>query len=238
MDTTFRIVAATFSMYVVTHLFAIFFLPYAIAASYLDPGRMPALKRIFMRVLFAIVGEKLSVSGTDNVETNHKYVIISNYPSFYAGFALIGTFPSARIVAHAFLQRVPLVGQMLRRVGAVFVRPGRKGLGRAAIDTSLSEKSDHRGIIILPEGGRTPDGEIKRFRRGFIRILRQTEFDLLPITLNGLYQLKPVRRFHVDSSAELEMIIHPPVTQATLEQMTDDQVLRTAHEIVCSDYRP
>ncbi len=232
-----RSILVTLSMYIVTHLFVLAFLPYAILASYVDRNRIPALKEHFVRSLFAIVGKKLNVSGRQNVQPDHSYLIISNYPSFYAGFALMGTFPHACMVAHAFLRGVPLVGHALRRVGVVFVQPGRAGRGRAAIDLSLRNRIGP-SIIILPEGARTPDGRIQRFRRGFIHILRQTSLDLLPVTLNGMYQLKPVRRLYADSRAEIEMIIHPPVRHARISEMDDDKLLALAHNAIASIYRP
>jgi 1-acyl-sn-glycerol-3-phosphate acyltransferase len=112
-------------------------------------------------------------------------VIVSNYPSFYAGFALIGIFPQASVVVHAFVKRVPLLGQILDRMGTIFVQPGKAGLGRKAIDLNINESNTAKGVIILPEGARTPDGRIHQFRRGFVHILRQSSLDLLPVTLNG-----------------------------------------------------
>jgi len=234
----FQILLATLRLYIGTHLYVFAFLPYAILVSYIDRDRLPALKQQFVRTVFAIVGKRLKVSGRENVRPDRAYVIISNYPSGYAGFALAGEFPSARIVAHAFIRNIPLLGQAMRRVGAVFVRPGRKGLGRAAIDVSLREWKNVPGIIILPEGGRTPDGEIHRFRRGFVHILRQTNLDLLPVTLNGLFHFKPVGRIYADPAAEPEMIIHPPVGHAQLLELSDEQVLQLAHDLIASAYRP
>jgi 1-acyl-sn-glycerol-3-phosphate acyltransferase len=183
------------------------------------------------------VGRKLTISGRQNVLPDHDYLIISNYPSFYAGFALIGTFPQACVVAHAFVRRVPLLGHALNRVGVIFVQPGRQGLGTAAIDLGL-RREVHRSVIILPEGARTPDGSIQRFRRGFLHILRQTSLDLLPVTLNGMYQFKPVRRLYADPQAELEMIIHPPVHHATISEMDDGELLALAYSAIASTYRP
>ena len=123
-----QILLATLRLYIGTHLYVFAFLPYAILVSYIHEDRMPALKEQFVRTIFAVVGMRLRVSGRENVRPDRTYVIISNYPSGYAGFALVGEFPSARIVAHAFIRNVPLLGQAMRRVGAVFVRPGKKGL--------------------------------------------------------------------------------------------------------------
>lgn len=135
------ILLTTMSMYVVTHIFVLVVLPAAILVSYIDSGRIPALKQWFVRSLFAIIGKDLKVSGQENVHPQQPYLVISNYPSFYAGFALIGTFPRASVVAHAFTKKVPLLGPVLRRLGTIFVQPGKGGLGVRALDLGLGERA-------------------------------------------------------------------------------------------------
>lgn len=93
-------------------------------------------------------------------------------------------------------------------------------------------------VIILPEGGRSPDSKIHRFRRGFLYILRQTSLDLLPITLNGFYQLKPIRRFYADPDTDLELVVHTPISADILRTLSDKEVLERAQSIIGSAYRP
>jgi len=233
-----RIILSTFSLYFINHLFVFTVLPFAILISFIDQKRIPALKQWFVRCIFAIVGKQLKVNGYDNLEADGAYVIVSNYPSGYAGFALIGTFPQARVVALAALKNMPILGQALHRIGAIFVQPGKEGRGKMSIATSLKNQVDLSSIIIFPEGGRSPDGRFQRFRRGFIYLLRQTSLDLLPVTLNGLYQLKPMRRFYIDPDAEIEMIIHKPIKKSAVDQMSDSELLTKVQVTIGSVYRP
>lgn len=233
-----RVLATTLSLYVGTHLFVFTVLPVVLLISYLDSQRIPGLRQWFVRYLFAIVRKRLKVSGQDNVDAARRYVIVSNYPSGYAGFALLGEFPHASLVAHAFLRRIPLLSQALRRAGAIFVQPGRAGLGRRAIDFYLDATDIIPSLIILPEGGRTRDGTIHRFRRGFVHIQRQTSFDILPVTLNGLYHLKPVGRIYADPDADPQMIIHPPLNSTVAAQMSDEELIDAVRDTISSGYRP
>ena len=99
---------------------------------------------------------------------------------------------------------------------------------------------EHKGknIIIIPEGQRTSDGQIQRFKRGFTYILRNSSLDLLPITLNGFYQLKPVNRKYIDPNAELEFIVHEPISNAVIKDMVDDQIIDMTIAIISESYRP
>jgi len=222
----------------VTHLFVFTVLPFAILISYLDRERIPAIKQWFVKCIFAIVGMRLKVSGYNNYNPECRYVIVSNYPSGYAGFALIGEFPHASLVAHAFLRKIPLISQALKMIGAVFVQPGFAGRGRKSIDIYLGRHNDVPSVIILPEGGIARDGKIHRFRRGFIHIQRQTRFDVLPVTLNGLFQLKPFGRLYADPDAKPEMIIHPAIRASVAGQMRDEKLISLVKETVESTYRP
>ena len=233
-----RIIATTLSLYLVTHLFVFTVLPIGILISYLDRKRIPAFKQWFVKCLFAIVGKRLKVSGHANYDPERRYVIVSNYPSGYAGFALIGEFPQASIVVHAFLRKIPVLGQTLNRIGAVFVQPGASGHGRRAIDLYLGKRNDIPSLIILPEGARTRDGRIQRFRRGFIHIQRQTSFDILPVTLNGLFHLKPLGRIYADPDAKPEMVIHPAVSASVADQMSDKELIGVVRKTVESAYQP
>lgn len=180
----------------------------------------------------------MKVSGRDNYNPERRYIIVSNYPSGYAGFALIGEFPHACLVAHAFLSRIPIVSQALKMIGAVFVQPGLAGRGRKAIDLFLNEHNDVSSVIILPEGKITGDGKIHRFRRGFIHIQRQTCFDLLPVTLNGLYQFKPFGRFYADPDAKPEIVIHPAIKASIANRMSDEELMGFMKETVENTYVP
>jgi len=53
---------------------------------------------------------------------------------------------------------VPLLGQLLKRIGAIFVQPGKAGQGKRTLELQLKEGDTVPGVIILPEGARIPDG--------------------------------------------------------------------------------
>jgi len=97
---------------------------------------------------------------------------------------------------------------------------------------------ENKSIIILPEGGRSPDGQIHKFKRGFIYILRHSSMDLVPVSLRGFYQLKPLKRPYLDPDVDLEVVIHNPIDHSTIENMSDKELLKLTIDTIRGAYRP
>jgi 1-acyl-sn-glycerol-3-phosphate acyltransferase len=225
-------------MYFVTHLIVFLFLfPVGTPLIVMNSKAGPRIKERVTRMLFTIIGQRLKVSGLENLEPGKNYVIVSNYPGSYAGFALMNIFPEASILVHAFLSRVPIVGLLLRATGATFVQQKRFNRTRQAIDETL-KRIENRNIIILPEGGRSPDGRIHQFKRGFVYILRHSSMDLLPVTLRGFYTLKPRNRVYLDPDSELECVIHKPISHSDLKSTNNKTLLKNTRDTIEGAYKP
>ena len=85
---------------------------------------------------------------------------------------------------------------------------------------------------MFPEGTRTTDGKVNRFYRGFIHLLRASDINLLPVTLKGLFLLKPKTMFHINFSSKINIIIHPPIERESLINKTDEEIIRIVKEII------
>jgi len=97
---------------------------------------------------------------------------------------------------------------------------------------SLEEKARQRTVAIFPEGTRTLDGKLNSFYRGFIHLLRATEHDILPVTLNGFYKLKPKNRFSINFGARLAVVIHRPIGGPELSGRTDNEIMDRISEVI------
>ena len=97
---------------------------------------------------------------------------------------------------------------------------------------SLEEKAKYRTVAIFPEGTRTLDGKLNSFYRGFIHLLRATEHDILPVTLNGFYKLKPKNRFHIHFGSSLGVIIHPPMEGHELVPNSDSDIMKKISTVI------
>jgi len=181
------------------------------------------------------VGQKSHVSGLQYINPETHYLIISNYPSGYALFALMTLSPNASFVAHEFISRIPLLGQFMRQNGAIFVNDKHPLKSYHEIDLALARGLSN-DVIIMPEGQRSPDGEVHHFKRGFVHILRHSNLGLLPITLNGFYKLKPANRIYLDPDTDLEVLIHEPISSEMVKKMSDKELIEKVECVIKGQY--
>ena len=66
-------------------------------------------------------------------------------------------------------------------------------------------------LVIFPEGGRTPDGEIKPFLPGALFLAIKAQVDIVPVALVGTYELLPMNTYHI-KCRPLEMRVGQPIS--------------------------
>jgi 1-acyl-sn-glycerol-3-phosphate acyltransferase len=234
---TVSIMLATVSMYLVAHLVVFLAAPVALYYVFTDnQPRITRMKKYMADLLFRILAKDFHIVHPENTEAAKTSPVISNYPSFYTFPALLSLFPDASMVAAAFIARIPVVGFILGRIGAVYVDPGRPRATKQALDHALARGV--RRIILFPEGHRSARGEMDKFQKGFLYMLRHSSLDLLPVTANGFFRLKPANRMYIDPAAPLELIVHAPLRNATLREMTDDDAMEKIRRMIAGEYRP
>jgi 1-acyl-sn-glycerol-3-phosphate acyltransferase len=63
-----------------------------------------------------------------------------------------------------------------------------------AIRAAIEELEQGRCVAIFPEGTRSEDGELKEFKRGWWVILERTGADVLPVAIDGAFDVWPINR--------------------------------------------
>jgi 1-acyl-sn-glycerol-3-phosphate acyltransferase len=97
-------------------------------------------------------------------------------------------------------------------------------------------KSQSNTVAIFPEGTRTLNGKINSFYRGFIYLYRTRDLEILPITLNGFYDLKPKHRMYINFGSKLGVVIHDPIRKEALADKSDDEIIAKVKGIIESAY--
>ena len=102
-----------------------------------------------------------------------------------------------RIAFKKELLSYPIVGWHLKRSGQVCVDQQNPAGSIGSIRSALKSLKGGTPLVIFPEGGRTPDGEIKPFLPGAFFLAIKAKVDIVPVALIGTYELLPMNTYHI-----------------------------------------
>lgn len=182
------------------------------------------LMGFWARSIFPLMGKRVHIQGRENIIKGKRYILLANHASMFDITAIMAVYPQVSWFGHERLLRIPLFKQMLLMTDYIPMRINNIKNTRIMLN-SLEEKARDRSVAIFPEGTRTLDGKLNSFYRGFIHLLRATENDILPVTLNGFYKLKPKNRFSIHFDSRLEMHIHPSMEGKELALLSDREIM-------------
>lgn len=171
---------------------------------------MAALQRTLLAV-FQMFGTRLEVDRPPSIRPKTGYVIVSNHQSLF-DIAIIGGLLFSNLpkyVAKAELGRwIPSVSLNLTHGGHALVdRRNRSQAIEAIADLGRSVQRRNRSAVIFPEGTRSRDGALGRFRRaGAGALLAAADrLPVVPVAIQGSWHLNRLWPFRPGSRVRVTM---------------------------------
>ncbi|MCK4715265.1 MAG: 1-acyl-sn-glycerol-3-phosphate acyltransferase [Candidatus Marinimicrobia bacterium] len=181
--------------------------------------------------------KRIYIEGKDNYDRSKKYILVANHTSIYDIPAIMSVVPGVSWIGREYLIRIPGFGHLLKMNDYIPIEPGKPGRSWQSIKQAITKAKDGITVAIFPEGTRTVNGQLGTFKKGFIHILRATHLNILPVTLNGFYSLKPKTRFTIVPKGKLEVVIHPSIDNKKLLSMADNEILDVVKKTISSSYQ-
>ena len=141
--------------------------------------------RLWTRILFGLCGFRL-VSSRE-APAPGSVVYVSNHQAMLDIPALtLGIDSPFVFVARSRLRRVPFVGSALRFSPSVLLEPGG---GDEALAEAAERVSEGISVLIFPEGTRSFDGQVRRFKSGAFRLALGAGVPVVPVAIDGAHRL-------------------------------------------------
>lgn len=193
------------------------------------------LFQMWAKSVFLIMGKKFKVFGKENIIKGERYILVANHASLFDIVAITSFYPGISWFGHERLLKVPVFNHLLKIMDYVpFKEPNYRNTKQMI--NQLIYKSKYQSVAIFPEGTRTLSGKINQFYRGFIYLFRTRDIEILPITLNGFYKLKPKNRFYINFDSKLDVVIHKPIRREELLGKNDFEIIETVKTVIESAY--
>lgn len=140
-------------------------------------------------IMMVLVHIPLDFHGAEHLNGG-PYVVVPNHESLADIIVLLARMPNFVFVARRVLFFWPPIALVMRLAG--YIPAGREGEDAAIVNDRCRYWLD-RGVhvLIFPEGSRTPDGQLKRFRQGPFLIAKQAGLKVLPLAIKGTGKIQP-----------------------------------------------
>ena len=177
-----------------------------------DGRRQHWWARAWSRLIMQTIFSPVNVVGLDKIDTSKPHVYAANHASALDIPVLYVNLPfQFRIAFKKELLSYPVVGWHLQRSGQICIDQQNPSRSIGSIRTALKGLKEGMPLVIFPEGGRTPDGEIKPFLPGAFFLAIKAQVDIVPIALIGTFELLPMNTYHI-KCRPLEMHVGEPIS--------------------------
>lgn len=171
----------------------------ALVASLFDKtGRLQhTIARFWARSSIAISLSTLKLDGTENLAKYPVAVYAANHTSYMDIPVLFTALPfQFRILAKKELWQWPFIGWYLQRSGQMPIDIANPHATLSSLGGAVKALRAGMPLVVFPEGGRTPTGELKPFLSGAAYLAIRAQVPLVPIALKGVYDLLPIHTSH------------------------------------------
>lgn len=136
-----------------------------------------------------LTGQKVKIESQYPDRQNGPYLYLANHESLLDAFLFGQALPDRATALGAKLYfYLPLWGWMMKLHGIIPVDQRRHSQAVGAV--SKAEQAIGRGesVVVFPEGERSVDGKIQRFKKGAFHLAKNTHVTIVPCVIDGPYR--------------------------------------------------
>ena len=179
---------------------------------------------IWGRLFYLIFMIPVHIEGKEHIKKGQSYIIAPNHQSYWDAFLVYGYIGiKFKWMMKKELGRIPFVGWACYMAGCIFIDRSSRESGMNSIRKAESKLKDGMSVVIFPEGTRSHDGQIGKFKRGAFLISEELKLPILPVTIDGNYEVMSRHAWNV-TWHPVRMTIHEPVWPSSDKDTTETEL--------------
>ena len=191
------------------------------------------IPRIWSRFTIRTGLHSVVLEGMEHIDPNQSYVFLANHQGYFDIFLLYGYLPNRfKWMMKEYLRKIPFVGLACARSGQIYVGDSRASIMHAVRQAEETLKKG-TSMSIFPEGTRTHTGKMNPFKRGAFMLAGEIGLPIVPITINGSFEIFSRNDFSV-SQGTLHMKIHKPVPPEVYRKIGTKEFMKQVYETINS----
>ena len=185
--------------------------------------------RVLGRIMCFLALTRIKIAGNENIDPNKSYIFVANHQSMFDIFLIYGYLNAKfKWIMKMELRRTPLLGKACESMGHIFVDRSSPMRAQKSLEAAKSRLlQGNNSIFLFPEGTRSANGKIGRFKRGAFTIARDLHLPIIPVTISGAYNVLPKNGWFI-TPGKITMTIHQPIDTTHLN---DDNLNETIDQV-------
>ncbi len=165
------------------------------------------------RGLLRVAKVNVATLGREHIVPGESYVVMSNHQSHFdipVIFQALGI--PMRMVAKRELFRIPVMGSAMRYSGFVEVDRSRHTKAMRSLSAARDRlRQDQTSVWIAPEGTRSKDGQMGKFKRGGFHMAIDAGLRILPVAVDGSFRIHRAGELQVHKHQSVNVSVRPPI---------------------------
>ena len=179
-----------FKVIIITFFFAFFGM---IGSIFERKGKLMSFIAInWSKTILKIGKIKFNINGLKNIDLRKNYFFVPNHESALDIPLVFASIPMHVVsVAKIELSRIPFFGWSMIAGGHFFVdRSNHKKAMRSIEKARISMNKNPRSVFLFPEGTRSLDGKVGRFKKGGLKLAIDLGVPIVPVGIVGTNQFQ------------------------------------------------
>jgi 1-acyl-sn-glycerol-3-phosphate acyltransferase len=160
---------------------------------------------------YQLAGIRVHVVGREKLEDGRAYLFLSNHASNLDPPVITNQLGRRiSIIAKKELFGIPLFRRAMRAGGFVALDRGDRHSAVQSVREAVRVLQSGLGMMIFPEGTRSPDGRLLPFKKGPFHLAMDAGVPVAPITISGTHEAWPKRSKRL-RAGEVVVTFHQPL---------------------------
>jgi 1-acyl-sn-glycerol-3-phosphate acyltransferase len=185
------------------------------------------IAQTWARACVWIAGAWVRVRGAERLAGQGAAVYAANHTSYMDTPVVFASLPfQFRILAKKELWRWAFIGWYLSRSGQIPIDTENTHATLSSLGAGVRTLRAGVPLFVFPEGGRTPTGDLQPFLAGAAYLAIRAQVPLVPVALEGVYDLLPIHTHHF-FPGELTLRVGEPIaTRGMTVRQTEELTAR------------
>lgn len=166
-----------------------------------------------------VVGARFDIRVPDSLDEDRPYILVSNHQSMFDIPLLFHAFrnKSPRYISKKIVgKKIPAISRYVRTDGSALIERDNPRQALPAIkDLAKRANEENFAVSIFPEGTRSRDGKLKRFRSSGLKLLFKHAPDavILPVAIDGSWKFTCYPKGPIPLGVKVSIWTGTPITK-------------------------